>query len=116
MMTKVARAAVSAILLAFSLAACNADDLPPASQFTSMQGQILDSATNKPVAGAIVTVDSVLTATTDENGKFSIAKIPSGILDYSVQAHGYKVVSSSGNAEPGKPFELNLAIEAQPPG
>jgi hypothetical protein len=116
MMTKVARAAVAAFLLVLPLAACNSDSLPPASQFTSMQGQILDSATNKPIAGAVITVDSVLTATTDQNGKFTIDKVPSGIVDYSIQAQGYKVVSASGNAEPGKPFELNMAIEAQPPG
>jgi Carboxypeptidase regulatory-like domain len=80
-----------------------------------MQGQIVDSATNKPLAGAVITVDSVLNATTDENGKFKIDKVPSGILDYSIQADGYQVVSASGNAEPGKPFELNLAMQAKPP-
>jgi hypothetical protein len=109
------RAAVAAALLCIAVVACNNDSLPPASGFAALQGTIVDSATNQPVAGAIVTVDTVLTATTDASGKFGIDKVPSGIVDYTVQAKGYKLVSSSANIEPGKPFELDLSLSTDSP-
>ena len=98
-------------------AGCNNDDLPPAAGYASVSGTVLDAATNKPVAGAVVTIDTVLTATTDASGKFTIDKVPSGIVDYTVQAAGYKVDSASTNVEPGKPFELDvtLVVESSAP-
>ena len=92
---------------------CNNDALPPASGFASVAGVVVDSATNAPIAGAIVTIDTVLTATTDAAGKFSIDKVPSGIADYAVQANGYQSLASTANVEPGKPFQLNLTLAAQ---
>lgn len=93
---------------------CNNDQLPPASGFSSVTGIIVDAATNAPVAGAVVTIDTVLTATTDAAGRFSIDKVPSGIADYSVQANGYQPLASTANVEPGKPFQLNLTLAHQP--
>ncbi len=78
-----------------------------------MQGQVLDATTHQPIANATVIVDTVLTTTTDANGAFTIAKVPSGIVDYVVRAKGYSDVSASSNAEPGKPFTLNVSM--QPP-
>ncbi|MGA8097954.1 MAG: carboxypeptidase-like regulatory domain-containing protein, partial [Candidatus Cybelea sp.] len=73
-----------------------------------------DAATNAPVAGAVITIDTVLTATTDAAGKFSIEKVPSGIADYAVQAKGYQTLASTTNIEPGKPFQLNLTLAQTP--
>ena len=114
-MRNVARILIALVLLAAPLAGCQGDELPPASQYSSFSGLIVDAATNQPVSGAVVTVDTVLTATTDTTGKFSIDKVPSGIVDYTVQAQGYKLVSASGNAEPGKAFTLNVSLEQTPP-
>ena len=108
------RAALASLLLVASATACNSDALPPASGFTSVAGTILDAASNKPVSGAVITIDTLLTATTDANGKFSIDKVPSGIVDYTVQATGYAPVSSTTSVEPGKPFELDLTLAAPP--
>jgi hypothetical protein len=108
------RSALAALVLLAAATACNSDALPPASGFTTVQGTVVDRVSNKPVAGAIVTVDTVLTATTDASGKFSIDKVPSGIVDYTVQATGYGVLSSTANVEPGKPFELDLTLAASP--
>lgn len=105
------RAGLAALLLAVSATACNSDALPPASGFTTVAGTILDAA-SKPVSGAVVTIDTLLTATTDANGKFSIDKVPSGIVDYTVQATGYTSVSSTTSVEPGKPFELDVTLAA----
>ena len=104
------RTRLAALALLVCAAACNSDALPPASGFTTVQGTVLDAVSNKPVAGAIVTVDTVLTATTDASGKFSIDKVPSGIVDYTVQATGYQVMTSTANVEPGKPFELDVSL------
>jgi Carboxypeptidase regulatory-like domain len=101
-------------LLLFGTQGCNTDALPPASGFASVKGVIVDAVTNAPIAGAIVTIDTVLTATTDAAGKFSIDKVPSGIADYAVQAKGYQPLASTTNIEPGKPFQLNLTLAAQP--
>jgi hypothetical protein len=92
---------------------CNADQLPPPAGYASVSGVIVDGTTNAPIAGAVVTIDTVLTATTDASGKFSIDKVPSGITDYAVQATGYQPLTATTNVEPGKPFQLNLTLAAQ---
>lgn len=94
---------------------CNADTLPPAAGYATVSGTVLDAATNTPIRGATVTMDTVLTATSDESGKFSIDKVPSGLADYAVAANGYKTVTSSATIEPGKPFTLNLTLSSKPP-
>ena len=104
------RAVLAAATLLVAASACNSDALPPAAGVTTVQGTVVDAATSKPVAGAIVTVDTVLTATTDASGHFSIDKVPSGIVDYTVQANGYQVVVSTANVEPGKPYELDVTL------
>jgi Carboxypeptidase regulatory-like domain len=101
-----------AVVLTMMLAACDNGDLPPATQFTPLHGTVTDSVTNKPIAGATVIVDTVLTTTTDANGTFLIAKVPSGIVDYVVKANGYADITASVNVEPGKQYELNVAMRA----
>jgi hypothetical protein len=113
-MKSLAGTMLAAALLLFGSTACNTDQLPPAAGFATVTGTVVDGVTNKPVAGAVVTIDTVLTATTDASGKFSLEKVPSGIADYSVQAKGYQVLNSSTNIEPGKPFQLNLTLAQQP--
>jgi hypothetical protein len=93
-----------------ALAACNTDQLPPPGQFTAISGQVTDRATQQPIAGAVVTIDTVLTATTDSAGKFTIPKVPAGSVDYSVQANGYAIASSTATAQPGIPFALNVTL------
>jgi hypothetical protein len=101
-------------LLLSTTQGCNSDALPPASGFASVTGVVVDATTNAPVSGAIVTIDTVLTATTDAAGKFTIDKVPSGLADYSVAAKGYQTLASTTNVEPGKPFQLNLTLAQQP--
>jgi Carboxypeptidase regulatory-like domain len=100
-------------LLLFGTQGCNNDALPPASGFSSVTGVIVDATTNAPIAGAVVTIDTVLSATTDAVGHFSVDNVPSGIADYSVQAKGYQPLASTANVEPGKPFQLNLTLAHQ---
>ena len=108
------RAAAAALILLTGAVACNSDALPPAAGFTTIAGTVLDAASNKPVSGAVVTIDTLLTATTDASGKYSIEKVPSGIVDYTVQAEGYPLLSSTTSVEPGKPFQLDVTLPTQP--
>jgi len=114
-MRKTARALAALAFAALLLSACNDSDLPPATQFTPISGVVTDAATQQPIAGATVIVDTVLTATTDANGKFTFAKVPSGIMDYIVRAKGYADITASVDAEPGKQFQLNVAMQQPTP-
>lgn len=104
---------VAMALVLFGTYGCNSDSLPPAAGYASITGTVLDAATNKPIPGAVVTIDTVLTATSDATGKFSFEKVPSGIADYAVAATGYKPVTSTATIEPGKPFTLDLTLSSQ---
>jgi hypothetical protein len=114
-MNAIARCALGALLFV-GLAACNNDDLPPASTFATLQGTVVDKATNKPIAGATVTIDTVLAVVTDASGKYVVPKVPSGIVDYTIGAQGYQLVSATTNAEPGKTVEVDVTLQASPPG
>lgn len=106
--------AVAGILI--GLVACNSDELPPAGQYASVHGVILDSVTHTPISGATVIVDAVLTTTTDANGAFAFAKVPVGALDFSVQADGHATNTGSLHVDAGKPYELNVSLDAGQPG
>jgi hypothetical protein len=107
---------VATALLLLGTQGCNNDALPPAAGYASVSGTVVDAQTSSPIRGAVVTLDTVLTATSDEAGHFTFDKVPSGIADYAVAASGYQAVTSSATIEPGKPFTLNLTLAAKPPG
>ena len=113
-MKNLARGALAALLALAALTACNDDSLPPAAGYASLTGTVVDRASSQPIAGAIVTVDTVLTATTDASGAFKIDKVPSGIVDYTVQAQGYPLLQATTNVEPGKPAQVSIALDAHP--
>ena len=106
---------LAAALVAPMLTACDNGDLPPATKYSQLHGTVIDAATRQPIANASIVVDTVLTATTAADGTFTIDKVPSGIVDYVVKADGYKDLNSSGNAEPGKPFELTAELTQPTP-
>lgn len=81
---KRARLILGAVFALAALAGCNDSALPPGGTYQSVSGVVVDAATNKPIAGATVTVDTVLTQVTDAAGKFSFEKVPVGEVDYVV--------------------------------
>ncbi len=102
---------IGAILALAVLAACNDSSLPPGGTYQSVQGLVVDAVTNQPIAGATVTVDTVLTATTDAAGKFSFAKVPVGEVDYVVSAPGYKTTPSVPvHLAPDKPLSVTVSL------
>ena len=102
---------VAALFALVALAACNDNSLPPGGTYQSVSGVVVDAATNNPVSGATVTIDTVLSATTDKDGKFSFDRVPVGDFDYVVTAPGYKATASTPvHLEPDKPLSLNVTL------
>jgi hypothetical protein len=60
------------------LAACGGPQIPPAQNYGTIVGRVYDSATNQPVAGAVVTVDTILSATSASDGTYKIVNVPLG--------------------------------------
>ncbi|HLI94616.1 MAG TPA: carboxypeptidase regulatory-like domain-containing protein [Candidatus Baltobacteraceae bacterium] len=101
-----------AIVGVFALAACDDSSLPPGGTYQAVSGIVLDAATNQPVAGATVTIDTVLTSTTDASGKFTFAKVPVGDFDYTVATPNgtFKPYASSAHLAPDKPLALTITL------
>jgi hypothetical protein len=106
------RARVLGTLFAcLALVACNDSALPPGGTYQSLQGVVIDASTHQPIAGATVTVDTVLHATTDASGKFSFAQVPVGVVDYVVSAPGYKSTPSVPvQLAPDKPLSITVSL------
>lgn len=101
---------LGALFAVLALAACNDSALPPGGTYNVVQGVVVDAATNRPVSGATVTIDTVLTTTTDSQGKFSFAQVPVGDVDVVITAPGYKDYSAPTRLDPDKPLSLSVAL------
>lgn len=101
--------------LALAVAGCNSDAIPPGAQYASVAGLVTDSTTHQPIAGALVVVDAVLSATTDANGAFLFPKVPIGEVDYTVQAEGHVISAGTIHADAGKVATLNVALAPPQP-
>lgn len=107
------RARLLGALFAFvALVGCNDSALPPGGTYQGVSGVVLDAATHQPVAGATVTIDTVLTATTDAEGRFTFAQVPVGDVDYVVAVpHGtYKTHTGQAHLAPDKPLTLTVSL------
>ena len=102
-------AAAAALL---TIAACGAPAIPPAQQYATVSGTVVDASSNAPVSGATVTVNVVLTATTASNGTFSISNIPNGPFDCVASAPHYADNSSwcSSPLSPGERRTVTIAL------
>ena len=99
-----------AVFAVLALAACNDSALPPGGTYNAVQGVVLDAVTNQPISGATVAVDTVLTTTTDAQGKFSFAQVPVGDVDIVITAPGYKQYSAPARLDPDKPLSLSVSL------
>lgn len=100
---------MAALFALVFLAGCNDSSLPPGATYATVSGLVVDSASKAPVAGATVTLDTILTVTSDKDGKFS-QPVPSGDFDYSVTSDGYKAISASGHVDPGKTLSITIEL------
>ena len=111
---KVARPFFVLASAAAFLAGCG-PAIPPAGDYATVAGVITDSQSGAPIAGASVTVDVVSTVTTDANGDFSIANVPTGPWQYLVQAPNYGALENDqpDPLAPGERRSLSLALVRQ---
>jgi hypothetical protein len=61
------------------LSACGQPQVPPAQNYATIRGRAYDRATNAPVAGVSVTVDTILIGTTGPDGTYRIVNVPIGL-------------------------------------
>lgn len=98
------------IAVVLALTACNDSALPPGGTYNAVSGVVLDAVTNQPIAGATVTIDTVLTTTTDSQGKFSFAQVPVGDVDVVITAPGYKDYTAPARLDPDKALTLSVSL------
>ena len=67
------------------LSACGGPAVPPAANYPTIHGRAYDTATNQSVAGAVISVATILTATTAADGTYRITNIPIGQYSLVVQ-------------------------------
>ena len=68
-----------------ALAACGAPAVPPAANYGTITGRVYDAATNQPIAGVVVAVDTILTGTSASDGTYRIGTVPLGTYQVDVQ-------------------------------
>jgi Carboxypeptidase regulatory-like domain len=101
--------AVAALLV---LVGCNDSALPPGATYSAVQGVVVDSVTNAPVANATITVLTVLHYNTQADGKFEFKSVPVGDFGYTVSAPGYKTTPYlTAHVDAGKPTELTIKLD-----
>jgi hypothetical protein len=90
------RFAVLGMLMLFALGdGCSSSpNVVGVQDYGRISGRVLDAMTNRPIAGALVSVGSLYTATTDVQGGFIIATVPVGDQTVTARAPGYSTVSN----------------------
>ena len=108
-----ARLAVLALSLA-ALAGCDNNGVPPAQNYATIMGRAYDAASNQPVAGVSVTVDTILSATTGSDGTYRIVDVPIGSYHVGVTPpSGYTAVASpldDGSVTAGQTIEVDIPL------
>jgi Carboxypeptidase regulatory-like domain len=99
------------------LSACGQPQVPPAQNYATIRGRAYDRATNAPVAGVSVTVDTILTATTGPDGTYRIINVPIGLYTlipgapsgYSVDPQG----AYQGSVAAGEAITVDIPLVKQ---
>jgi hypothetical protein len=60
------------------ISACGGGQVPPAQNYATIRGRAYDVATNQPVAGVTVTVDTIIMSTSGSDGTYRLANVPIG--------------------------------------
>ena len=77
----------------------------------SIEGVVTDSATRRPIAGAVVEIDTANGAC-DDDGRFRIDGVTSGEYRLSASAHGYEAATTEAfRVAAGADSEVNVALE-----
>ncbi len=85
-----------------------------AKQYQNVRGQVIDKYSRLPVVGALVSVDNVypfLSAYANDNGLFTIERVPVGRQTFSVEMKGYSRLEQKGIVvSTGKELFIELEI------
>jgi hypothetical protein len=103
------RLAVVLAIAALGLAACN-PAIPAQQNYATIYGVVTNGTTGQPLSGATVTVDSVLSATTANDGSFTIGDVPIGPFTVVETADGFQQHQDQGNVAAGDRFQLNVTL------
>lgn len=101
---------VAFFMFASMLTACGGGGLPPAANYGTLKGVVSDRTTGALIAGAIVTVNSIQSATSGADGSYTLYPIPVGAFDWAVSATGYQGQSNQDTIEPGATKILNFSL------
>lgn len=74
----------------------------------AISGKVIDNASQEAVAGVEVKVSADQSATTDEEGKFSIDGLEPGTYTVTIEADGYESFSQEVMLEGNKELEIAL--------
>ena len=103
---------IGALTALLVLVGCNDSSLPPGATYSAVQGVVVDSVTNAPVANATITVLTVLHYSTQSDGKFKFDSVPVGDFGYTVSAPGYKTTPYlTAHVDAGKPTDLTIRLD-----
>lgn len=108
-----ARLAILALSVGI-LAGCNGNGVPPAQNYAVITGRAYDAASNQPVPGVTVTVDTILTATTGSDGTYRIVNVPIGSYHVGVIApSGYTAAANpldDGSVTAGQTITVDVPL------
>lgn len=83
------------LVVAAAFTGCGPSAVPSIQQYATVSGTVRDRASGAPIAGATVTINFVLAASTGADGRYAIANVPNGPWSYSASAPNYQAVSST---------------------
>jgi hypothetical protein len=109
------KSALAALLILTSalLSGCG-PAIPPAGNYATVSGQVINASKGTAIAGASVSINGgVLSATTNATGNFQVSPVPSGDWDYTVTAQGFNstgLVTSVAPLSPGEMRTITISL------
>jgi TonB family protein len=82
----------------------------PKGPVVNFEGVVKNRFTKKPMAGAVVTIDGKLKATTDDQGHFSFTDVPSGKHTIEIAGPGVTPVTTEETIEDKKKLEAKYTV------
>lgn len=97
------------------LSACGGPAVPPAQNYGTIVGRVYDLRTNQPLAGVVITVDTILNATSGNDGSYRIGTVPLGTYQVGVQSAGYsspnlQAAPYSGSIAAGQTITVDIPL------
>jgi len=78
----------------------------------SVTGRVVDAGTNRPIADATVTIDSLRPVRTRDNGMFTVADVPAGVHKVVVRMLGYRSATTPVTVKEGSAEVLRIVLTA----